>query len=207
MTKKDAHYVISLSAAFIAAITALNMYGSLKTFNFQSPSLGTVVDNGLLWYSGHASAPFAIHVQSFIFVAALSAVLFAATLRKNYFTKAIFLLFALNIAFNAFILFQSIYPTAGPQYEKTLKTIAADFRDSNEPLYAASQFRNSPNVYFGDERTDYYEPGKKGKLILIDLQLLDSPGFLKTGAYIESNCGLEKTYFSNNYPFAYVYDC
>ena len=222
--KKTAIYAALLSVAFLGIIFALNTYGSMKTFNTHNLGMQTVIDNGFFWYGGHGSSVFAIHIQSFIFVVALSALLFAASFKKSYFLNALLAILALSIAFNGFILFQSFHPTVGPDYRATLEAIAADYKDTEGPIYGITQFRNALNIYFGGERVGYTGlllnrdaagnfnwsmPDMKGsKVIVIDAELMDNPMFIEpVGRFLSKNCTLEKKYYSNNYPFGYVYNC
>lgn len=202
--RSDMKLIIYLSLIFLAIIIALNMYGSIELFGLQNMNLRTIIDNGFLWYSGRGSASFMIHIHSFIFVVAASAILFAASFKQKYFKNAMLLLIALNITFSSFILFQSFYPTVGPQYEKTLQNLALNYTNSTEPLYGLGLFPGALNIYFGDSIVGDYAPGKEGKVIMINLQLFEDTQYKK---YIMDNCALKATYISNNYPSAYVYNC
>ncbi len=223
MKKRETISVVLMSVAFLGIIAALNMYGTMKTFNTHNLSIQTVIDNGFLWYSALGSSVFAIHIHSFIFVVTLSGLLFALSFRQSYFRNAILAILALSMAFNGFILSESFNQTVGPNYKETLPIIATDYNTTKGPIYGINQFKNTLNLYFDGERIEYSEPilerdaagnlswskpKMKGKIIVVDVEQIDNPLYIaSTGKYLSENCRLEKTYYSNNYPFGYIYDC
>jgi hypothetical protein len=197
--------LLSAAAVFstLVIMAALNLYGTQDAFNSQNLDLGLLIKNSMFWYSGFASVPFAIHVHSLAFVAALALALFVLSLKFG--TKPLIVLFSVGLAFNFFVLAQSFYPTFGPNYTGTIDEITAYYKEN---LNCTAYFTEKAFVlYLDGTPVDYTNsPPVSGCLIALNVQDISvSPKF--TAFADISKCNVLKTFDSNGFAFGHIYAC
>lgn len=201
---------INFAAVFaisLLIIIALNSYGTGGNFNQHTASLNALAGNALFWFPGFASSPFAIRIQSFVFAAAASLVLFMAGLKLPARLRGITLIMlAISLSFSSFATFQSYYPTVGPDYRQTYHEMLAyiDSTSLKEPIYAQTE---GFNLFSKKAVLTSPLQGISGTVILMDLQTFDDPALEEFEGFLKNECTQKKTFNSNGFMFGYVFEC
>lgn len=197
--------ILSAVAVFstLVVMATLNLYGTQEAFNSQNLDLGLLIKNSMFWYSGFASVPFAIHVHSLAFVAAVALALFVLSLKFG--TKPLIALFSVGLAFNFFVLAQSFYPTFSPDYTGTMNEITAYYKEN---LNCTAYFTEKAfALYLNGTPVDYNDsPPVSGCLIALNVQDISVSPKFRAFADI-SKCNVLRTFGSNGFAFGYVYAC
>lgn len=204
-SRKDLKEFIIFFAVSLAVLILLNMYGTSESFNSQKIDPGLLLRNSMFWYSGLASTPFTIHVHSLIFVIAASVTLFALSLRfgMRFFTALI----ALGLAFNCFIVFQSFYPTVGPDYSATIFEMMEYYKASN--LSCSSLYSTEKSfMFYMDGVKNYYDivaqKDLKGCVFTVNVQDFTDIGNMEN---LLKDCTKVKSFYSNNFELGDIYVC
>jgi 4-amino-4-deoxy-L-arabinose transferase-like glycosyltransferase len=204
--RKDAYKMISVSAVFYAVLVCLNTYGVQEAFNSQNIKPSLLLQNSIFWYSGFESTPFAIHVHSLIFVMLVSVILFLLSLKLG--KKFVIALVSLGLAFNFFILAQSFYPTAGPNFTATVFEMVGYYKANNLNCSALYSNEWSFMFYLDDVKLLYADSIAQkdlmGCVFTINVQDMSESKELQDAV---KGCEEAKTFYSNGFEFGHIYIC
>lgn len=202
---RDAKKFVFILAVSFALLVFLNAYGVQGAFNSQNIDTGLLLRNSMFWYSGFASTPFAIHVHSLMFVAIASIILFMLSFKfgKNFAIAVI----SISMAFNFFILAQSFYPTAGPNFTSTVFEMTEYYKAGNLNCTALYSTEKALMFYLDNVKPpDDIIGGKnlKGCVFALNVQdYSESEDFMNA----VSSCRKLNTFYSNGFQFGSFYIC